>query len=1533
MAKILGLDLGTNSIGWAVINVIIEDGKVVKYISIDDTGVLIFPEGVEPTTIGKGDKEQSKNSTRREHRQNRRQVYRKKVRKFKLLQSLIGLNMCPLSIDSLNQWGKWKKTEKTEGKKFPSEPEFIKWLKLNPYELRYRGLSEDLSLLELGRVFYHFMQHRGFLSSRKGGDEGAIYKGKDNMTGINDTRNLIGTDTLGKKLYEILPKEGEEFHYKTDANGNELRVRSRYTERGMYIEEFLKIWERQTAHLGLDNMLIKSSKVRFLKGNLESNRNRKKINNYFDKYGKENVEIAGGKVTTYKEILLKTFLAGEIESGIDGIKFKSNESLLFWQLPLRSQKNLLDNCRFEQNRPVLMGNGDFRRKNGEIVYRSKKPCPLSHPEFELFRSYQIINNIKYGKGERLTDDQRKLVLDVFSTKDNSFKFEQIVKALKLTYEEFNYDLDQKISGNPTIKKLKPLFPEEVWNRCYEKIWHCFYFYDDNVRLLKKLKEDYQLKNSFDIEKIKKIRIAEGYSNVSLKAIRNINPFLAKGFTFSEAVVLGGIKNAFGPRWEFFNIPDIIGGLESDVLRILHEKGNKEGEAINKIKDYLSDPLNNYGFSENDPAFTQLYHHSQEIENRDIEDWVPELENLRNPIVQQALYEMRRLVNELLRKYRKQDPGFIFSRIHVEMGRNLKNTKSKRQEISVKANENTNKNENARQRLAELGQRPSRDNLLRYLLYDEIQKHSSGPVLCPYTGKVISVADLLDGTNAVQIEHIIPKSISLDDSFSNKTLCESKFNNLKGEKTPFEFYLINHDYKLWGIQKHDNIKDGWNEITERVYKILPYAKARKFSSKNEFKVDDFIERQLNDSRYISRKAVELLSSICSDVRMLPGQVTAELRHLWGINNILNPVCGMQDCEVEVKAGKRLAYYVLTDEHRKVKSMLRKTNDRPTTNSNQLVLSGILNKNVLSSKYLSLKINVPNMIDGKYWVLVNVSDKTSLFPVFAKKPVSDLDHLVLKGRVEKGFFKNDTIGNNIKVKEDRDGAYWARFSVKKFELKIAENKGKVKTKTSEVALFGEVKNGLFVCHIYQCKTNLPDGKYWAFMQLDFEGFELMRVKNIKPETNQNQILGYVTVDENENMVADIDPAYSKRTEQNPGRYYCVFNIESIEQDLYPMENDPPKPKKGEVLTEAVVWVDEATGEIRYDPKKNREDHRHHAIDAITVALTEQGFMQRLSTYYAKEENKNRSLDNSEKFPMPWDGFEKDVKKFAESILISHKQNNKVLTRISKKIEKNGVIYKSVGFSARGQLHKDTVYGKRTPPGHKEAYHVRKPITSLEDKKQIGKVVDGVIRNLILEHLRDNCGVDISNDSFKVPKDAFFKNGKPRLFLPNRKGGEPVPVKKVRVRENFGNAHNLKSSVNQYVDLKNNHHALIYLKYDGKLGEAMVSYWEAVERQKQGAEVFRLPADGKESIAILQTNDMFLLGLSNEEFENNKNNPAFLSKYLYRVQNISSKDYLFRHHLASIVTNKNDQYRIQSFKAFQKANPIKVLIDKLGSIDSIE
>ena len=1518
---ILGLDLGTNSLGWAVVEN--ENNEII------DTGVRIFPEGVVAKTLGMGDKEQSKNATRRDKRQMRRQFYRKRLRKIKLLEVLIEQQMCPLSTEDLKRWKNWDRKEKTDGKVFPSNSQFVEWLKLNPYILREKALKDKLTLNELGRIFYHLIQRRGFLSNRKGKEDTAIFtKGKpdENILSINETKEKIKNSTLGSYLNSISFKENVPYKTIVDESGKEIRLRGRYTVRDMYIAEFEKIWNLQAELLGLNKKQIKVKKIREYKGSLVANRNKNRINYLREKFGKNNVEISEtskkgiSKVITYSFMTLKEFLGGEIkeienENGDKILNFKSNESILFWQRPLRSQKGLLSNCRFENDLPVIMGNGEFlKNSKGEIQKRSKKPCPISHPEFELFRSYQFINNIKYSKNPILTHEQRQVVLDLINSKENNFDFVEIPKKLKLTYEKFNYGDKQKVPGNITIKKLKPLFDKEIWEAHYEEIWHCFYFYDDDDKLYKKLEKDFAIKK--DIETIKKIRLKEGYGNVSLKAIRNILPFLEKGYQFDRAVILGGVKNAFGKRWKYFE--EFHDNIEKEIISILKED-NKEGEAIEKIKEHLASPVFNYGFTENDPWFTHLYHHSQEVEKKgELKDIVPEIENLRNPIVQQGIYETRRLVNTLIKKYKKERGSkFYFDRINIEMGRDLRNNKSQRQEMSFRINENNNKNNEARERLAEFGLQASRENIQKYLMFKEIEERA-GKAQCPYTGKIISIANLLGRDNVIQIEHIFPFSVSLDDSFGNKTLCEANFNREKSEKTPYQFYKENPDPKLWGVST-------WEAVEERAFRVLPYRKAKRFTTKREFEKSDFIERQLNDSRYIAKKAVEILSHVCKDVRVMPGQLTAELRHLWGLNNILQPAQQIDSQMFEVDEHNSIPYYVVTNEKGEALHVQRKLNQRPATNSNQILATGYVNNNKFSSKFFKIDMETPELQNGKYWAKLNITDKIKLIPKFINKPETDNDEIVFKGKIENGVFKNDTYGRVKTILEE--GSYWAKFKILNTKFEEPQKDKQPKTKRNQILLFGNVINGQFKCFIYQCETNLEDGKYWIILDLNPDNIEFIRSVNPKPEIEQHQLLITATIDEQGLLVADIDKEYQVTTNKKSGKYYAVLEIESKEPELYNVENEPPKIEKGENILEGNTWVDKYTGEIKFDPKKNRDDHRHHAIDAITIALTEQGYLQRLSTYNAQRKEKQRQkLDSTEKFPEPWLGFDKDVKSAVNSILISHNKNDKTLTKNKK------------GFSVRGQLHKENVFGKRQAPNQEQAYHRRTKITELKNNKSVNKVVDITIRELILKHLKDNCGIDINNPKgFTVPKDAFYKEGNWQIFLPN-KNGEPVPIKKVRKMENIGNATQLKSNINQFVNPRNNHHVLIYRDYDGNLKEDVVTFWTVVERKLQGSEIYQLPEDGQSVVEILETNGMFLLGLCQDEYESNKNNPVFLSKYLYKVEAVSSKYYEFRHHLES--SQKREYvpyyYIISSLgigiKGWQTFNPIKVTINVLGKIINI-
>lgn len=310
------------------------------------------------------------------------------------------------------------------------------------------------------------------------------------------------------------------------------------------------------------------------------------------------------------------------------------------------------------------------------------------------------------------------------------------------------------------------------------------------------------------------------------------------------------------------------------------------------------------------------------------------------------------------------------------------------------------------------------------------------------------------------------------------------------------------------------------------------------------------------------------------------------------------------------------------------------------------------------------------------------------------------------------------------------------------------------------------------------------------------------------------------------------------------------------------------------------------------------------------------------------------------MPWKTFLENARHVVHNILVSHKKTDNLLTIRTHKTKRDGKVYMNIGIAARGQLHKETVYGKRKAPGEEDyTFHVRKPVESLTTRKQIEKIVDPVIRNLILNRVENLGGFEKGD---KVPQGTFFSiaedgNKLPQIFLPNKKG-DPVPVKKVRMRENIGGAEQLKESINQYVNPRNNHHVLIYKNAHGELREEVVTFWTAVERKNEGIDVFQLPEDGAEIVTTLQINDMFLLGLIEDDIDWENTNNSYLKDHLFRVQKFTSGDYYFRKHGESNLEGKLGK-AFEYIKGFGKGktgwqtfNPIKVRITSTGCIQKI-
>ena len=249
-----------------------------------------------------------------------------------------------------------------------------------------------------------------------------------------------------------------------------------------------------------------------------------------------------------------------------------------------------------------------------------------------------------------------------------------------------------------------------------------------------------------------------------------------------------------------------------------------------------------------------------------------LPELRNPAVTRTLTELRKAVNELIRRYGK--PGTI----QVELARDLKRNKKDRQALTDQHRENEKKRQKARADLLEFGlTMPSRRDIEKYLLWEECGH------ICPYSGRCISLHALYQEPQ-FDIEHIIPHSRSLDDSFQNKTLCLRDYNHRKHNRTPWEAFGGNPE---------------WEPMIARVKKFGNKNKLKRFEMRETETanlLEQFSSNQLNDTRYMSKLAGKYLGLLYGGtvdvtgtqrVFACAGGVTAMLRRMWGLDRILNP----------------------------------------------------------------------------------------------------------------------------------------------------------------------------------------------------------------------------------------------------------------------------------------------------------------------------------------------------------------------------------------------------------------------------------------------------------------------------------------------------------------------------------------------------------------------------------------------------------------------------------------------------------------------
>jgi len=435
-----------------------------------------------------------------------------------------------------------------------------------------------------------------------------------------------------------------------------------------------------------------------------------------------------------------------------------------------------------------------------------KRAPASCLLFQEFRILQKLHDIRLiGKGKTNESLTQKQVENAFEwlniSPDKNFK--QLKKELKISDDELNFKETDKIKGNRTAYELSKVFGKLVWNSFSEKEQF------NRWRILYDAEDDDWLTN---------------YGKQKW------------GLTAAETDKLLKVS------------------LEKDYAELSQT-------AMKKLVPLMKSG----GLDYTDAAKKAGYDHGLNTKKETLSDILGEPQNLRNPIVQQGLFELRKTVNAIIKDY-----GAKPDKIRIEFARELKMPKKKREGLS-----NANKNrEKERDEIRNILfdefniKEPSRTDILKYQLWLETNKQ------CLYTGEFIGKEELFSPN--IEIEHIEPLSRSLNDSQSNKTLSIKRFNNLKGNDLPFEM-----------MEKGKITTSEYDEIVERA-KILVrkggYNKFRRFLKKS---IDaDMVSRQLNDTAWLAVEARKYLQTICPNVEVIAGQATAELRHLWGLNRILN-----------------------------------------------------------------------------------------------------------------------------------------------------------------------------------------------------------------------------------------------------------------------------------------------------------------------------------------------------------------------------------------------------------------------------------------------------------------------------------------------------------------------------------------------------------------------------------------------------------------------------------------------------------------------
>ena len=232
-------------------------------------------------------------------------------------------------------------------------------------------------------------------------------------------------------------------------------------------------------------------------------------------------------------------------------------------------------------------------------------------------------------------------------------------------------------------------------------------------------------------------------------------------------------------------------------------------------------------------------------------------------------------------------------IRIELARELKKNALEREELN-KLNDKTKK---LHEEIVTILRddfkipKPSRNDIIRYKLYKELDFNGYKTL---YSNTYIPKEKLFFDTG-FDIDHIIPQATLYDDSFSNKTLEKRDVNIKKGNRTAADFIIQEYGEDKWrNFQKlFENKKDSENasladknqEVKNNNFALSKSKIKKLLMQEKDLGEVGFIERDLRETQFITKKAKELLSQLVPSIVVSTGSVTAKLREDWGLMNLL------------------------------------------------------------------------------------------------------------------------------------------------------------------------------------------------------------------------------------------------------------------------------------------------------------------------------------------------------------------------------------------------------------------------------------------------------------------------------------------------------------------------------------------------------------------------------------------------------------------------------------------------------------------------